>query len=120
MRLHDSLNLIFVFIYADAMPTLGKLTVLRIPQGKKINIIKRVTPKWQTFGDQLEFDESGSELDLIKTKYPNDPEACCRCMFQHWLKGNGVRPCSWNKLIELMENCDLEVLADEVRAMLSK
>ena len=101
------------------MPILGKLTVLRTPEGIKINTIKKVTPKWQTLGDQLEFDESGSELELIKAKYPNDPEACCRSMFQHWLKGNGVRPCSWSKLIELLEDCDLEVLASEISAALS-
>ena len=65
------------------MPTLGKLTVLRTPEGIKIITIKKVTPKWQTLGDQLEFDESGSELELIKAKYPNNPEACCRSMFQH-------------------------------------
>ena len=105
--------------FADATPTLGKLTVLRTAEGKKINIIKKVAPKWQTLGDQLEFDDSGTELELIKTKHPNDPEACCRSMFQHWVKGNGVKPCSWRKLIELLGDCDLEVLAKEVRTTLT-
>lgn len=57
------------------MPTLEKLTALRTPEGRKINIIKKVTPIWQTLGDKLEFDESGSEPELIKAKYHNDPEA---------------------------------------------
>ena len=103
----------------DATPTLGKLSVLRTARGKKIKIIERVTPKWQRLGDQLEFDIRGAKLELIKTAHPNDPVACCRAMFQHWLEGNGVKPCSWRKLIEVLEDCDLEVLAEEVEAAYS-
>ena len=84
--------------------------------GKKIRIIETVTPKWQRLGDQLEFDKSGTKLAVIKATHSNDPEACCRDMFQHWLNGNGVKPCSWRKLIELLEDCDLEELAAEVQS----
>ena len=89
---------------------------MKTAEGKKIKIISAVAPRWQELGDQLEFDEFGAKLDAIKTKNSNDPEACCREMFQHWLKGNGVKPCSWHKLIELLEDCDFEVLAEQVRA----
>ena len=65
----------------------------------------------------MEFDECGSKLESIKTKNLNDPEACCREIFQHWLKGNGVRPCSWRKLIELLEDCDFEALAEQVNSV---
>ena len=101
----------------DATPTLGKLSTLRTTEGKKIKILETVAPRWQRLGDQLEFDECGSKLDLIGTKYPNDPEACCREMFKHWLNGNGVKPCSWRKLIELLENCDFDVLAEQVNSI---
>ena len=87
---------------------------MKTAKGKKIRIIETVAPKWQRLGDQLEFDELGSKLETIKTKNRDDPEACCREMFQLWLKGNGVRPCSWRKLIELLEDCDFEVLAEQV------
>ena len=86
-------------------------------EGKKIKIIETVASKWQILGDQLEFDERGSKLDLIKTKHPSDPVECCREMFKHWLNGNGVRPCSWRKLIELLEDCDFEVLAEQVNSI---
>ena len=89
---------------------------MKTAEGKKIRIISAVAPRWQELGDQLEFDEFGAKLDAIKTKNNNDPEVCCREMFQHWLKGNGVKPCSWRKLIELLEDCDFGVLAEQVRA----
>ena len=40
------------------MPTLAKLSMLQTSGGKKIKIIEKVAPMWQTLGDQLDFDES--------------------------------------------------------------
>ena len=67
----------------------------------------------------MDFDDSGTQLDIIDTKHRGDPEACCEAMFQHWLKGNGVKPCSWRKLIELIDDCDQEVLAQDIQSALS-
>ena len=108
----------FCIITLDAKPTLAKLAVLRTAEGKKIKIIERVAPFWQSLGDQLDFDESGSKLALIKAEHPTNPEACCRAMFQHWLNGNGVKPCSWRKLVELIDDLDQEVLAQEIQTAL--
>ena len=91
--------------------------MLKTKEGMKIRIISTVASRWQELGDQLEFDELGSKLDTIETKNRSNPEACCREMFQLWLKGSGVRPCSWRKLIELLEDCDFEVLAGQVNAV---
>ena len=93
--------------------------MLRTAQGKKIKIIERVAPFWQRLGDQLEFDNTGSKLALIKAKYPANPEACCRAMFQHWLSGNGLTPCSWRTLIDLLDDLDEVVLAQEIQNALS-
>ena len=73
-------------------------------------------------GDLLEFDGSGAKLSSIEDKYRGNHEDCCRAMFQHWLNGNGVRPCSWCKLIELLRVCDqeeLSQLAEEIEVALS-
>ena len=83
---------VYVSIPSDATPTLAKLSVLRSTGREKIKIIERVAPFWQSLGDQLDFDESGSRLALIKVEHPTNPVACCRAMFQHWLNGNGVTP----------------------------
>lgn len=103
--------------FIDSVPTLKKLSLMKTDEGKKIKIIATVAPRWQDLGVQLEFDELGSKLDTIKTKNLNDPENCCREMFQHWLIGNGVRPCSWRKLIELLDDCDFEMLAGQVKSI---
>ena len=98
------------------MPTLRTLTILQTGEGKKIKVIETVAPKWQKFGALLDFDGSGTKLELIEKTHPSDPEECCRSMFQHWLKGNGVKPCSWRKLVELLEDSNFESLAKEVES----
>ena len=99
----------------DATPTLAKLSVLRTAGGKKIQIIKRLAPSWRELGILLDFDESGTELDIIEKTHPTNPVACCQAIFQHWVKGNGVRPCSWNTLVELLDDCDQQALAKEIQ-----
>ena len=104
---------------SDAKPSLAKLSLLPAAQGKKIKIIEKVAPFWERLGDQLNFDDSGSRLDLIKAEYPTNPEDCCRAMFQHWLNGNGLTPCSWRTLIKLLNDLDQVVFAKDIQSALS-
>ena len=103
----------------DDMPTLAALFMLQTPQGKKIHIIKRMAPFWRDLGSLMDFDESGSEVVIIEGKHRGDPKDCCRAVFQHWVNGNGVKPCSWRKLIELIKDCEQEMLAEEIQMVLS-
>ena len=81
-----------------------------------------MAPKWTDLGDILEFDSNSSKLEEIKKEHKDDPdlhEACCRAMFIHWLKGNGVQPCTWSKLIKLLKDCEQEKIANEIEAAIS-
>ena len=101
------------------MPTLAALFMLQTSQGKKIHIIKRMAPFWRDLGSLMDFDESGSEVVVIEGKHRGDPKDCCRAIFQHWVNGNGIKPCSWRKLIELIKDCEQEMLAEEIQMVLS-
>ena len=68
----------------------------------------------------MDFDNTGTQLEIIKKQHSMDLEACCLAVFQHWVKGNGVKPCSWHKLIELIDDCGEEVLAKEIQSALSQ
>ena len=95
------------------------LTVLKTHEGKKIQIIKKMAPHWRDLCALMDFDQTGTELATIDSKHRGNPKECCRAMFQHWVNGNGVRPCSWRKLIELIDDCDQEALAEEIQTALS-
>ena len=113
---HKSYVYLSISFCADDCPTLKKLSLLKTAEGKKVKIIPTVAPQWQSLGDQLEFDKNGKKLKEIEDKYPGDPKACCRSMFQHWIDGNGVQPCSWRQLIEILDDCEFEELAEEIQA----
>ena len=78
-----------------------------------------MAPFWQRLGSLLDFDDYGTELDIIDKRYRSDPEACCRAMLQHWLKGNGIKPCSWQMMVELIKDADQETLAEEIETLLA-
>ena len=106
------------FYNTDDTPTLAELSVLHA-QEKKIRIIKRMAPFWRDLGFLMDFDESGTELATIHSEHRGDSKGCCQAVFQHWVNGNGVRPCSWHKLIKLIKDCDQKVLAEEIQSVLS-
>jgi len=83
--------------------------------GRKIEIIKTLAPKWQHFGDLLNFDSNGRNIDLIRANNPNDQQSGCKQMFQLWLKGNGEGPATWRTLAQLLEKFEYKALAADVR-----
>ena len=101
-------------------PRLAQLKVMKTPDGEKITIIKRVAPSWRDIGDLLDFDAKGDTITKIEADEGHKGvESCCRCMFQHWLEGNGVQPPSWATLLEILEDCHFNALAAQVKNILS-
>ena len=78
-----------------------------------------MAPYWKDLGALMDFDKNGTELANIHSKHCGDPEECCRAVFQHWMSGNGVRPCSWRKLIELIDDSGRAALAEDIQTALS-
>ena len=111
--------LLYTSNIVDSSPSLAELSVLKTGKEKKIHIIKRLSPYWRNVGTVFNFDKTGNQVDIIDGKYRGDPEACCQAVLQHWLKGNGVKPCSWRTLIEVIEDCTQEVLAEEIQLALT-
>jgi len=94
--------------------SLDKLSLIKLPCGERVRIIETVAKDWRKVGCQLNFDRAGNQLDIIEQQKSNNPVACCEAMFQHWLNGNGVKPITWNKLIDILKDCEHVVLAQQV------
>ena len=103
---------------SDSQPTIAQLLLLKTADGK-IRIISRLAPRWRDLGYIMNFDDTGAEIETIEQKYRGDPKECCQAMFQLWLNGNGIRPCTWGTLIELLEDCEQEALAEDIQSALS-
>ena len=91
--------------------------MLKTTEGQKVQIIRDLAPKWKDVGISLDFDPDGRTLDLIEVQKMNEPVACCRAMFQHWLAGNGV-PATWGTLIELLQDAEQSHLAEQIKGVL--
>ena len=94
--------IVFLFL-SGSQPTIAQLSLLKTATGGKIRIISQLAPHWRDLGCIMKFDDTGAEIQSIEQQYRGVPKDCCRAMFQHWLSGNGVRPCSWGTLIEQLE-----------------
>ena len=97
-------------------PRLAQLKVMRTKDGQKVEIIKSVAHRWKDVGTLLDFDPTGNQLNLIEAdKVKEGPVSCCQFMFQYWLEGNGVKPVTWDKLIEILEDSNFVTLAEQVK-----
>ena len=96
------------------MVSMYLLTSLKTKSGEKISIIKQVTPHWRKFALRLDFDRDGTMIQIIEGNKPNNLEACCQEMMQMWLQGKGRQPVTWELLVEILHDCDLNVLAEQV------
>ena len=77
-----------------------------------VSIIRDVAPNWKDLCVAFNFDPTGRQLKVIEQRYPNQPEECCREMFQTWLKMRGA---SWRSLISVLEASNEDLLADHVK-----
>jgi len=100
--------------------TLDKLSLMKLPSGERVKIIETVAKDWRIVGSQLNFDRAGNQLDIIERQKSNNPVACCEAMFQHWLNGNGVKPVTWKKLIDILKDCECILLAKQVEGALTQ
>ena len=90
------------------------LSNLKTKSGGKINIIQQVAPHWADFALNLDFDPIGTIMQTIDQRNRSDPEPCCREMMQMWLAGRGRQPATWELLAEILRDCNLIVLAQQV------
>ena len=99
--------------------TLGKLLLMKLPNGERVKIVETIAKDWRIVGCQLNFDRAGNRLSIIEGQKSNNPIACCEAMFQHWLNGNGVKPATWKTLIDILEDCDYIALKEQVERAFS-
>ena len=96
--------------------TMKEMNTLKTQEGERISIIHRIAPKWQRFGNLLQFDSDGHTLDIIAKDHTTDGcVACCQEMVGLWLQGKGRQPVTWALLLELLEDMEQGWLVEQVK-----
>ena len=115
VHMHNTINCTAL----DSQPALVNLLSLTKSDGTRIRIINTLAPDWRCLAGYLAFDKDGAEIRIIVATHPHNPKACCQEVFQKWLQGRGIRPCTWAKLIEVLDDCEQANLADEIKKAVS-
>ena len=102
----------------DELPTLDELLILKYTEeGKrhKVRIIKEASHKWKDIANLISGDVNVT--NILKETCGGDPSECLKQTFIDYFinkKPQGYTQ-NWNGLIELLEDVDLETLAEKVK-----
>ena len=82
-------------------------------------VIPEVGHKWSDIAIRLDF--TYSRRTIISDKCNNDPEKCCKEMFDRWLNtDDGVKPKTWGTLLEVLRDIKLTGAAENIEKGLTK
>ena len=109
-------------MYTDKLPTLDELLILKYTnKGKKhkVRIISEASHKWKVIASLICDDTN--RTTVLEQRCPNDPEECLRqTLIENFIsKKTKKYTQDWNGLIELLDDVDLETLAEKVKDAIS-
>ena len=105
-------------LYIDELPTLEELLILKYPdEGKrqKLRIIEEASHKWKDIASLISGDVNVTKI--LKEIYGSDPKECLKQIFIDYFinkKPQGYTQ-DWNGLIELLDDINLQTLAEKVK-----
>ena len=118
-NIHNIIILIWIlYLYTDELPTLDELLLLKYTnKGKqhKLRIIKEASHKWKDIANLICGD---ANLTItLEDKCRGDPNECLKRTFiDYFINKKPQRYTqNWKGLIELLDDVDLETLAEKVK-----
>ena len=80
---------------------------------QNIDLFERISTNWKAVGTALLKDNMGDKMEIIdddekKTENKN------RRVLRRWLKGEGRQPTTWSTLIDILNEVNLKVLAEDI------
>ena len=88
-------------------------------QGRQrtINIPQEIGIKYNKFGFLLLNDPNGTKVSKIEDKHRGDAERINTEILREWVTVGGKKPVSWETLITVLRNIELDILASEIEVM---
>ena len=80
-----------------------------------------IAADWRDIGYRLDFDADGNEIDVIAEECREHPKKCCVAMLKKWIQGKaGVKPVTWQTLLQIILSEDHQAAHDSIMAILRK
>jgi len=84
------------------------------------DIVLEIQNDYEKFGIRLLQDDSGTIVAGIERKKLGDPGEITVEIFRQWLQGKGRKPVTWWTLVECLEDTNLHVAADYIKAIFGR
>ena len=105
------------------VPTVKLLTSLPIPgdgaKRKNHNIIQRTSTCYTNLAMYLLDDDNCEIVDSLKEKCHGDPVEITRAVYKKWIFGTGRQPVTWQTLVDVLREIQLNSLAEEIEIALN-
>ena len=86
---------------------------------KRFYLMEKIESKWRDIGQLVGL--SLSQLESIAAEHRDKPTECCRAVLGRWLENPPEEyPNTWDGFLELLEDCQLTRVAEELKVILSK
>ena len=99
------------------MPTIKLLTSLPSRVGgvsKNLNIIQRTSISYTKLGMYLLDDDNCDIVEGLEERYHHDPAKIATAIYKMWISGTGRRPATWQTLVGVLRDIELNSLADDI------
>ena len=101
------------------MPTLKLLTNLPIDGMKNLKIIKKTSTRYNELAMYLLNDDNCDIVSSLEEKCLHDSDKITRAVFKKWIDGTGRKPVTWQTLVGVLKDIELNSLADEIETALN-
>ena len=98
-------------------PTLQQLMAFPMLNGK-INILTRISVRYNVFGIFLLNDDDGSVTGALKEKCMRDSNEINLEISKKWLQGEGKWPVTWATFLRVLKKIDMKSLAFDIGSSL--
>jgi len=99
-------------------PTLIELTTtFQGREERPVNIPKAIGTNYIRFGARLLNDPTGQKLNELFLDHMDDAERNSKTVLQEWIAGRGKHPVTWKTLTEVLQDINLDSLAEEIEAV---
>ena len=108
--------IIIILFCVDGVPTLREMISFPM-RGGKVNLVEYIAPDYFTFGILLLEDDNGAKICALQKKLMKNATDICRQVLMLWLKGMGKQPVTWSTLVTVLQESDLNQLAQNIADM---
>ena len=84
-----------------------------LPELLQLNVPQQIGTNYKEFGTLLLNDGTGNLVNNISAECQQIPEKIIKIL-EEWIAGRG-KPCTWETLIEVLRECELNTLADRIK-----